>query len=235
MTFKEVMAELESMGSESTKKVLMNHGAKEPFFGVKVSDLKKIVKKVKKDHELSLALYNTDNSDAMYLAGLIADETKITKKDLQNWVDKAYWYSLSEYVVPWIAADSGHGFDLGLKWIESESENIASAGWASLSNTIALEGGKTTHKEQYSNLLDRVKDQIHKDKNRVNYTMNAFVIAVGSYHPELNEKAYEIAKEIGKVTVNMGDTACKVPLASEYIEKVVGMGRLGKTKKMARC
>ena len=56
----------------------MNHGAKEPFFGVKVGDLKKILKKTKKNHELSLELYKTGNSDAMYLAGLMADEKKIT-------------------------------------------------------------------------------------------------------------------------------------------------------------
>ncbi|HNF15981.1 MAG TPA: DNA alkylation repair protein, partial [Leptospiraceae bacterium] len=56
MTVDEVLAELKKMGNESTKKVLMKHGAKEPFFGVKVQDLKKIVKKVKKDYELSLQL-----------------------------------------------------------------------------------------------------------------------------------------------------------------------------------
>ena len=57
MTVKEVMAELEQYGNESTKKIFMKHGAKEPFFGVKVADMKKIVKKTKKNHELSLELY----------------------------------------------------------------------------------------------------------------------------------------------------------------------------------
>ncbi len=94
------MKELEAMGNEQTKKVLMKHGAKEPIFGVKVGDLKKIVKKVKKDHDLSLAIYNTGNSDAMYLAGLIADENQITKEQLQSWAEKANWYMISEYTVP---------------------------------------------------------------------------------------------------------------------------------------
>lgn len=100
MTLNDVMKELEAMGNEQTKKVLMKHGAKEPIFGVKVGDLKKIVKKVKKDHDLSLAIYNTGNSDAMYLAGLIADENQITKEQLQSWAEKANWYMISEYTVP---------------------------------------------------------------------------------------------------------------------------------------
>ena len=48
MTKEEVLQQLERYGNEGTKKVLMRHGAKEPFFGVKVQDLKKIQKKIKK-------------------------------------------------------------------------------------------------------------------------------------------------------------------------------------------
>src|SRR5438045_8197800 len=133
MTKDEVLTELSKMGSLSIKKVLSNHGAREPFFGVKVGDMKKIVKKVKKDHDLSLELYATGNYDAMYLAGLIADEKKISKKDLERWVSEAY-AGISEYTVPWIAAESAHGWDLGLKWIDSNKPHITAAGWASLSS-----------------------------------------------------------------------------------------------------
>lgn len=77
MTLEDVMQELEGYGDERNKSTLMKHGAQEPFFGVKVADLKKVLKKTKKNHELSLALYQTGNSDAMYLAGLMADEKQI--------------------------------------------------------------------------------------------------------------------------------------------------------------
>src|SRR5436305_6600421 len=112
MTADEVVNELRSMGSESIKKILLKHGAKEPFFGVKVEDLKKIQKRVKTDHELALALYDTGISDAMYLAGLIADDAKMSKKDLQKWVKKAHWSMISEYTVPWVAAGGPHGWDM---------------------------------------------------------------------------------------------------------------------------
>jgi len=81
---------LEEYENEGTKKVFIKHGAREPFYGVKVQDLKKIVKKIKKDYRLSLELYETGNSDAMYLAGLIADPNVMTKDDLKNWVKDAY-------------------------------------------------------------------------------------------------------------------------------------------------
>ena len=65
--------------------------------------------------------------------------------------------------------------------------------------------------------------------------MNAYVIAVGSYIPELTKKAKTIAEKIGKVSVDMGGTACKVPLATEYIQKVEYRGAIGKKRKAARC
>ena len=235
MTTEEIMTSLEEMGNEQTKKTLMNHGAQEPMFGVKVQDLKKVLKKTKKNHELSLELYATGNSDAMYLAGLMADEKQITKAQLQEWVEKAYWYFLFEYTVPWIAADTEFGFELGLEWIKSDQENIAAAGWSTLAGYAGVNPDENLDIEAYSQLLDQVGAEIHDAQNRVRYTMNGFVIAIGTYIPALTDKAQEIATKIGKVTVNMGGTACKVPLATEYITKVIDKGRVGKKRKTARC
>src|SRR5437016_7719142 len=132
MTAKDIVAELKKLGTAQTKKMWMTHGAQEPCLGVKVEDMKKIQKRVKMDYQLALDLYATGISDAMYLAGLIADDAKMTKKDLQKWVEGAYWYMLSEYTVPWVAAGSKYGWELALKWIDSPNEQIASAGWSTL-------------------------------------------------------------------------------------------------------
>ena len=233
MDLDEVMFEMKSYADERTKNTHLKHGAKEPLFGLKVADLKKILKKTKKNHELSLALYNTGNSDAMYLAGLMADEKKISRHDLNQWVKKAYWYFLSEYTVPWVAAESPYGFELGLEWIRSSEETIASAGWSTLSNYASI--NESLDLEVYASLLKEIEEKIHLAKNRVKYTMNGFVIAVGCYIPELSQQAKEVASKIGKVDVFMGDTACKVPLATDYIKKVEDKNRIGKKRKMARC
>ncbi|MEM1406634.1 MAG: DNA alkylation repair protein [Bacteroidota bacterium] len=235
MTVKEILNQLEQYGDERTKNTLMNHGAKEPFFGVKVADLKKILKQTKKNHELSLELYNTGNSDAMYLAGLMADENQITKEQLTDWVQKAYWSYLSEYAVPWVASETEFGFELGLDWINSQDEGIAAAGWSTLASYASVNEDENLDIAKYSNLLDRVANDIHNSQNRVKYTMNGFVIAIGTYIRDLTQKATEIAEQIGAVEVDMNGTACKVPLAKDYIQKVVDKQRVGKKRKTARC
>jgi 3-methyladenine DNA glycosylase AlkD len=235
VTTSEILIELEKYGDSQTKKTLMRHGAKEPVFGVKVADLKKILKKTKKNHELSLELYSTGNSDAMYLAGLMADENKITELQLNDWVEKAYWFYLSEFAVPWVASETSFGFELGLKWINSDRERIASAGWATLSYYAGLKKDEELNISTYSLLLDKIANEIHSSQNRVRYTMNIFVIATGTYIKELTDKAKLISAKIGKVKVDMNGTACKVPLASEYLEKVIEKGQAGKKRKSSRC
>jgi len=235
MTTDEILMELQEYGDEQTKTTLMNHGAKEPLFGVKVQDLKNILKKTKKNHELSLELFATGNSDAMYLAGLMADEKQITKEQLEDWVDKAYWSYLCEYTVPWVAAETNYGIELGLKWIKSDKETVASAGWGTLAYYAAVNDDEKLDTKLYIKLLDTVRKEIHGAKNRVRYTMNGFVIAIGTYVESLTEKSKEVAKEIGKVSVDVGGTACKVPLANDYIDKAIDKGRIGKKRKTARC
>jgi hypothetical protein len=65
--------------------------------------------------------------------------------------------------------------------------------------------------------------------------MNSFVIAVGTYVPELTELAKKVAEYIGKVHVDVGNTACKVPLSTDYIKKVEVKGRIGIKRKTCIC
>ncbi len=235
MNAKEVLKELESYGSEAVRKIYFNHGAKEPIFGVKVQDMKKILKKTKKNHELSLDLYATGNADAMYLAGLMADEKQISKDQLRQWAQEAHFYFNSEYTVPWIAAETPYGYELGLEWIESDQESIAACGWSTLANNAGVKPDEALDIAGYRALLDRIEKEIHRAQNRVRYTMNGFVITIGGSIVDLTEKAREVAKNIGKVSVDMGGTACKVPLATDYIQKIADRGSLGKKRKAARC
>lgn len=222
------------MGSESTKKMMMRHGAREPYFGVKIGDMKAIEKRVKKDYALSLALYETGNSDAMYLAGLIADEKRMTAADLEHWLEHAYWYMLSEYTVAWVAAEGAHGYKLAKRWIADERERFSAAGWATLAALMSLGKFDEFEKEELDTLLDRVLKNLHSSPNRTRYTMNSFLIAVGTYVPELRNKTIGIANGLGEVKVDLGSTACAVPEAAAYIVKAAERWN-GKYRKVVRC
>jgi len=235
MTLEEVMKQLEEMGTEQTKKTFLRHGAKEPFFGVRVGDLKKLVKYVKKDRDLALALYDTGNSDAMYLAGLSVQPKTMTKDLLKHWANKAYWYMLAEYTVAGVAAESDFALELAREWIRADQETIATCGWSTYANYLSITPDDQLDLEEILALLHQVRDTIHQERNRVRYTMNNFVISVGAYVVALHEEAVKVAERIGKVHVDVGETACKVPLATEYIDKIKARGTIGAKRKTCIC
>jgi hypothetical protein len=235
MTAQQIMTELEKLGSPGIKKILLQHGVREPFFGVKVGDMKPIQKKIKMDYQLAKDLYATGNADAQYLAGLIADDAKMTKADLQTWVEGALSQNISEYTVPWVTAGSYHGYELGKEWIDSPKEHISAAGWSTLANLAALLPDDKLDIPGLKTLLTRVVGEIHSTPNRARYHMNNFVICVGSYVVPLSADAIAAAKKIGVVTVDMGGTACKVPGAVGYIQKAKDKGSMGKKKKTVKC
>jgi 3-methyladenine DNA glycosylase AlkD len=235
MTATEIVEALKPLGKDSYKKVLLNHGIPEPCFGVKVEELKKIQKRIKKEYQLALDLYDTGIYDAMYLAGLIADDARMTRQDLEHWVDRATCSALTGSTVPWVAAESQYGRELALEWINSRNEGAAAAGWATLSSLVAITDDADLDLSELKQLLQRVQKTIHQQPDQVRYTMNGFVIAVGTYVRALTDLAAQAGERIGRVSVDMGDTACKVPYAPEYIQKVQKRGAVGKKRKTAKC
>ena len=233
-TAKSLLDELKQLGRDSYKRVLLNHGVKEPCFGVKVDDLKKIQKRIKTDYRLALDLFDTGNYDAMYLAGLIADDAQMTRADLQRWVEKAYG-PLVGSTMAWVAAGSPAGHEAALAWIESATEPVAAAGWATLGSVVAITPDADLDLAQLKRLLQRVPRSIHSAPNAVRSQMNGFVIAVGSYVAPLTTFAVEIGEKTGPVSVDVGNTACQVPFAPDYIRKVEQRGTLGRKRKSAKC
>jgi 3-methyladenine DNA glycosylase AlkD len=235
LTAQDLVKELKPLGADAYKKLLFNHGAQEPVLGVKIEELKKIQKRIKKDYQLALDLYDTGIYDAQYLAGLIADETQMTKKDLRGWLNKANCPAICSSAVAWVAAESPHGRELALDWIESKQERTAHTGWVTLSGLVAITDDSDLDLAELKRLLKRVERTIHQQPNHVRYTMNGFVIALGCYVQALTEPAVQAAEKMGEVSVDMGNTACQVPSAADYIRKVQKRGTIGKKRKTVRC
>jgi len=234
MTAKDILAEIKPLGSDSYKNILLKHGAREPVYGVKIEDLKKILKRVKQDHRLALELFDTGVYDAMYLAGLVADDAQMTKKDLQHWAEKAC-EPLIGTTVAWVAAGSPHGWTLALEWIDSKKVLVAAAGWATLGGLVAFKPDPELDLAELKRLLARVQQAIHTAPDEVRYKMNGFVIAVGCYVTGLTKLALQTGEKIGPVTVDMGDTSCQVPFSPDYIRKVEKRGTLGKKRATLKC
>lgn len=214
-----IMQKLQTLGNEQIKKIYIKHGAKEPLYGVKTGDLKPIANKIKKDYELSIKLYETGNYDAMYLAGMIADSQKMSKENFDSWIENAYCHGLSDYTVASTLARSEMAQEIADEWINSKKELYQSAGWTCYCKLLKEQNNDKFSIEKIKQYLYSIELNICKSANRVRYSMNNFLIAVGIFYKPLQKQAFEVAKNIGEIQVDMGETSCKTPLATAYIQK----------------
>lgn len=235
MTLSEVMADLQAHGREATKRTLARHGAREPFFGVPVGHLKTLQRRLKKDHPLALQLYATGNTDAMYLAALVADPRQMTKAQLRAWARGAYWYMLSCFAVAWTAAESRYGRELAVEWMAAPTEQVQAAGWATYASLVSITPDNALDLDEIAGLLDQARDALPTAANRAKYAINNFIISVGGYVPPLLAAAKAVARQVGTVAVDVGDTDCRVPNALVYIEMLEAKGRIGRKRKSAAC
>jgi hypothetical protein len=86
----ELVEGLKKMGAESIKKVLTNHSAHEPFFGVRVRYMKTLLKKLMGNRCVTMSFYDTGISDTMNLCGLVAYCLKMSKSEIQSQTDGAF-------------------------------------------------------------------------------------------------------------------------------------------------
>jgi 3-methyladenine DNA glycosylase AlkD len=236
-TVPSILADLKKKGSEKTRNIYARHGmSKAPMFGVSVADLKLLAKTIKSQQALALELYDTGNLDAMYLAGLVADGSQMSKAQLNAWAEaSAHMHMISEYTVAWVAVENPAARELALQWIKSKKEHVAASGWCTYSGLLATQPDAQLSLEEIENLLATIVTEIHTAPNRVRYTMNNFVVSVAAYVKPLLKQATSAAKQIGTISVDLGDTACELRPASAQIAKIVASGRVGKKRKTIRC
>ncbi len=235
MTFEEVMHELESLATEQTKKIYKAHGVCEPHWGVPTMAMRPLAKKIKRDQALAEQLYATGNYDAMYFAGMIADPKMMTEADFDRWMDAAYFFMLSDYVVSVSLAETDFAQAVADRWIKSGEELRMSAGWACYEWLLGLRPDREFDPEKIRMMLDIVANTIHNQPNRTRYSMNGFVIAVGVSYLPLHNEAVKVAEKIGKVKVSTEKGPSSVPLATETIQKAKDKNRLGFKRKSVRC
>lgn len=230
-----VMQELEALGKERTKKMYMSNGAHEPLFGVATGAMKPIAKKIKIDQALAEELYATGNYDAMYFAGVIADPKAMTVEDFNRWIEAAYFYMLSDYVVAVTLAEAPIAQEVADAWIASGEELKMSAGWSCYCWLLGNRKDSEFSESKLANMLEVVKNTIHDVPERTKSAMNNFLYTVAISYVPLHEQAVATAQAIGPVEMKRDNKKSTQLNAYETIQKEIERGRIGFKRKYVRC
>lgn len=218
MTADEVLKELKSLGTEQNRKIYRRHGVGENLYGVSSASLNKLKKRIKVDHRLAVGLWESGNYDARVLATMIADPALLDDRQLESWARSLDSYGIADMFAG-LASRTALAKKKAERWIKSKDEWVARAGWQMLGK---LARNDTELPEDYFEpYLEIIRQDIKASKNRVKDAMNATLISIGVRTPGLHKRAVEVARKIGRVEVDHGETGCKTPDAVLYMEKML--------------
>ena len=127
MTLKQVLKALKDAGTAQNRKVYARHGATGDMFGVSYAALGKLKKKIGRNHEIAVGLWNTGNHDAQVLAIMIGDPAALSSRDIDAW-SRELSHPLTGAFAGFVA-QSPHAPAKLRKWIRAKGEWVCGCGW----------------------------------------------------------------------------------------------------------
>ncbi|CAM3904003.1 DNA alkylation repair protein [Cohnella lubricantis] len=235
MNLESLMQELEALGKDRLKKMYLSNGAREPLFGVATGEMKPLFRRIKINQPLAEQLYATGNYDAMYFAGIIADPKAMTEADYDRWMDAAYFYMLSDYVVAVTLAEADIAQQVADKWIASGEELRMSGGWSCYCWLLGSRPDSEFEESKLARMLDQVRHTIHAAPERAIYAMSNFIYTVATSYVPLHDQAVELAKELSPIEVQKDKPKGKLLNPLENINKAIARGQIGFKRRHVRC
>jgi hypothetical protein len=217
VTLDETMAVLEAAGTEQTRVTYRRHGASEPLFGVKFGDLRPMAKRIGTVHALAERLWASGNSDARLLAAMVADPGQVSEDELDAWLEDIDTYFLVDTFVAHIASKTPGRVERAERWIASDRDRTAQAGW-DLMSYVALSNDEVAD-DYFEAQLVLIAQRIEGYGNWTRRSASNTITGIGLRNDELEAAARRTAAEMGQVDFDPGQTSCVMPDPIEYLEK----------------
>ena len=217
MTVKETLAQLKALGDEKVRARNKKNGAGEKQFGVQLGDIRKLAQKIKTNHELALALWETDNIDARLLATLLIKPEKLSAAEMDQMVRSATFVQLTEWLTSYVLKKHPSKETLRQRWMTDDDPWAARAGWSLTSERI----GKSPKGLDVPAILDRIEAEMGDAAPEVQWTMNFCLAGIGIHFPKLRKRAIAIGETLGIYRDYPVSKGCTSPFAPIWINEMV--------------
>jgi 3-methyladenine DNA glycosylase AlkD len=235
MTKTEVMALLKDNQNErglaNWKKMGEKKTGRHKSFGIGLSQLRKIAKKIGRDHKLAQQLWKANNYDAKIIGLLIDDPKELSREQIEEQVENlrgghlAHVFSSCDATLP----KAPFALDVACDWMDSKDKMRRRCAWGLVYEISKFKGKKVPDEDFFMECIDRIQNSIHDDKDMwVRESMSNALMGIGKRTKKLNKAAIKAVKAIGDVGVDYGDDNSCEPtdvlkhLTSDYINQKLG-------------
>lgn len=217
MTLKDALRQLKTLGDEKVRARNARNGAGDNQFGVQMGDIRGVAKKIKTDHDLALALWETGNVDARLLATLVIKPASLTPAQLDQMAREATFAQLAEWLTSYVIKQHPEKETLRQQWMTADDPWAARAGWSLTAERVS----KNPDGLDLPALLDRIEAEMAGADPAAQWTMNSTLATIGIHFPKLRKRAIAIGEKLGIYRDYPCSKGCTSPFAPIWINEMV--------------
>jgi len=190
-----VLAELSAMGSQEGRAGMARFGINaDRAFGVSMTAMKPLGRRLKRDHELALALWATGAHEARILAALIADPKEVTPALMDDWAADFDSWDVCDQVSMKLFARTPYVAQKVEQWAADEREFVRRAAFATIAGyAVAAKKAPDATFRAFFPVIERCATD---PRNFVKKAVNWALRQVGKRSVTLHRPALALAEKL---------------------------------------
>jgi 3-methyladenine DNA glycosylase AlkD len=180
-------------------------------YGIGLTRLRKLAKRLGRDRELAQALWKTDVYEGRVIAFLIDDPARITRDQAERQVEELAGGMLAHVFASCDATLAKTSFvvELADRWVQSDDPVRRECGYGLLYEASKFSGKKAPSEEFFLDHIKRIADKIDGESEKVRLSMGTALMGIGKRSAALNEAALKVARDVGPIEFTSASGECE--------------------------
>jgi len=194
---REVLTSLERKGTKKNRDGMARYAIVAPkVFGVSVGTLRDLGKQLGRDHELALALWETEWYEARMLAAFVDDPARVTAAQMDRWTRDFDNWAICDTLCFHLFDKTPHAWRKIDQWSKRREEFVKRAGFALLAS-VALHDKKEAD-APFLKSLNLIEREATDERNFVKKAVNWALRTIGGRNKKLNAAATDTARRLAE-------------------------------------
>lgn len=209
-----LLAELHKLDDPKARATNERHGND---YGINLTKLRAIAKRLKRQPDLARDLWATDVSAARLLALLICQPKQFDADELDTMLREARAPKVHDWLVNYVVKKNPNAESLRERWFDDADPVVESAGWQLTTERVR----KRPDGLDLDGLLDTIETEMQSAPDRKQWAMNETLANIGIEHPALRARALEIGERLEVLKDYPTPPNCTSPFAPIWITEIV--------------
>ena len=163
-------------------------------YGVSLPILRELAKKIGKDHELALRLWQNNNRETRILAPMIEDPEHVTEEQMESWVLDFDSWEVCDQCCMNLFEKLPSIYLKAEEWAKREEEFVKRTGFVLMARLAVSD--KKAGDDLFNEFFPYIKKGALDERNFVKKAVNWALRQIGKRNLALNKKAIEVAEEL---------------------------------------